>query len=109
LNNDVYRASQPDRKSGSASRTFSPAVKDALAKALSSYDPLSPESDAQLRTTLLAAVAEARRQSWRPEELVAELRAAIPESVGSAEDRVQIQDLLKRRALVAYFGQSDFY
>jgi len=65
---------------------------------------MSPESDAQLRTAIVTAVAEARAQLWLPEELVTELRAAIPASKVSAEDRVYLHALLKRRALVAYFG-----
>ena len=64
---------------------------------------MSPESDAQLRTAIVTAVAEARAQLWRPEELVTELRAAIPASKGSA-DRIHLQALLKHRALIAYFG-----
>ena len=104
MNNDVYAGTSQPRKSGSASRPFSPSVKEALANALSSYDKMSPESDAQLRTAIVTAVAEARAQLWRPEELVTELRAAIPASKGSAADRVHLQALLKHRALIAYFG-----
>lgn len=88
-------------------RVFSPQTEKALAQALAEYDPESPHSDEAVRTVVMNAAAEARGQLWRPEELVSVLRAAVPEKETRPGAREALLALLKRRALLAFFGAQE--
>jgi len=87
-----------------AARRFSQPLTDALATVVPGYDAQSPESDEALRMVVLAAAAEARAESWLPEELFAALDDAISRSECSAEVREMLHALLTHRALIAFFG-----
>jgi hypothetical protein len=90
-------------ESNTPKREFSQRVADALAWVVSNYDPESAQSEEAARIAVLNAAAEAKAQLWRPDELMAALRAAVesrePESV-----REMLYASLKRRAMVAFFG-----
>jgi hypothetical protein len=86
------------------SRTFSSATTDALTRAIRQYDPQSAEAEQALKLQVVRAVGEARSRGWRPEELTAALRATVPESELPPGIPEQVYQVVRRSALVAYFG-----
>jgi hypothetical protein len=95
---------RPSRRSSRASRVFSPDVMAALEKAIAAYKIDAPSTDEDLRLAVMTAAREARSLSWRPEELVAALHALVAVSNRPEETREALYAVLKRRALVLYFG-----
>jgi hypothetical protein len=105
--NAVRQGGKQSRQSSKSVRAFSPAVAEALAKAASAYAAESTQADDTLRAAILAAAAETRGQKWRPEEFIGALLAAAPQSETVQEGREPLHALLKRRGLVAFFGQHE--
>ena len=95
---------RPSRKSSRASRVFSRDVMASLEQAIAGYKIDAPDTDEALRVAVMTAAAEAHGLSWQPQELVAALHALVAVSGRPEEVREALYAVLKRRALVLYFG-----
>ena len=88
---------------------FSSVVAEQLAKAMREFDDYLPATEADLRTALAVAAAEARARDFGPEQLVIALKA-VQAGIGdvatrSAQAREKFQTLVLKGMLTAYFGQ----
>ena len=104
MQNETEVTERRSRKSNRQLRVFTPAIMESLERAIAGYKLDAPSTDEALRTAVMAAAAEARGLSWKPEELVAALHALVAVSSRPQETRETLYAVLKRRALVLYFG-----
>jgi hypothetical protein len=88
-------------------RRFTPATEDALQTAATRYSSDPFEGDEPLREAIIAAVSEARSQSWRGDELLAALRTATTMENLPARQREALDITVRRRALIGFFGAND--
>lgn len=98
------RFPEKDIEQWAAQYDYPGGVMDDLEKALGKYHPDKPPTDEMLRMAVMNAAHEAGANFWRSEELVAALHALVAVAGRPQEISETLYAILKRRALVLYFG-----